>query len=233
MPPAYGVDVTDTAAGRLDVRRRLGHGSSVRGGGVRSSRSDAAARCLWRDLGSIARRVGRRLVTPRCPAADVVADPGVGSSVPQVNTARGTGDDASDAPGNAGGPYSGPAATASTRIDSADLVLDKTHVDPFVAGATPPGGSRCATPDPTSRSARSGSTDTLPPGVSLVSATGTGWSCAASGADLVCTRLTPTETLAVGASLPVITVVIAIPDDTAPGTTLTNSASVTDRTFDP
>ena len=230
---AYGIDVTDT----LPVGWEYVDGTArvvVSGGGVQAIEPIVAGRVLlWRDLGSIANGESVVVSFSAVPTTDVVTDPGVGASVAQVNSARGTGVDASRAPGNATGPYSAPAATASTRIDSADLVLDKTHVEPFVAGAdaTWRVAVRNAGPDVAVGPFRVA--DTLPPGVSLVSATGTGWSCAASGADLVCTRLTPTETLAVGASLPVISVVVAIPDDTAPGTTLTNAASVTGRTFDP
>ena len=76
-------------------------------------------------------------------------------------------------------------------------------------------------------------TDTLPSGVTLSSATGTGWSCAASGLTITCQRTNPTATLAAGASLPLITVVTDVPTATPAGTTFTNSATVTGRTFDP
>ena len=230
---AYGIDVRDTLPAGweyVDDSARV----VVSGGGAQSVEPIVVGRELfWGDLGSIANGESVVVTYSAVPTPSVVGNPGVGASVPHVNTARGTGVDASDAPGNATGPYSGPAATASTRIDSADLVLDKTHVEPFTAGAdaTWRVAVRNAGPDVAVGPFRV--KDTLPPGVSLVSATGNGWSCAASGADLDCTRLSPTETLAVGASLPVISVVVAIPDDTAPGTTLTNSASVTGRTYDP
>jgi uncharacterized repeat protein (TIGR01451 family) len=70
-------------------------------------------------------------------------------------------------------------------------------------------------------------TDTLPAGVTFLSATGAGWTCTTTGdVSVSCTRLT----LVAGATAPTITVVV-----TAPGqaTTLTNSASVASTTADP
>ena len=230
---AYGIDVTDT----LPPGWTYVDGSArvvVSGGGAQSLEPVVAGRVLlWRDLGSIANGESAVVTFAASPGPGVVNEPGVGSTVLHTNSARGTGVDASDATGNATGSYSGAAATASTRIDSADLVLDKTHLDPVVAGTdalwrvtvTNNGADVAVGPFRV--------TDTLPSGVSFVSAAGTGWSCAASGATVTCTRLTPGETLARGASLPVISLRMAIPDDTAPGTTLTNSATVTGRTYDP
>lgn len=230
---AYGIDVTDTLPPNWEYVAGTAR-VVVSGGGAQSIEPTVAGRLLtWSDLGSIANGESVVVTYSAVPTPAVVADPGVGASVPHVNTARGTGVDASDAIGNATGPYSGPAATASTRIDSADLVLDKTHVEPVVAGDDATWRVSVTNRGPDVAVGPFRVTDTLPAGVSLVSATGTGWSCAASGADLDCTRLSPTETLAVGASLPVLSVVVQVPADTAPGTTLTNSASVTGRTHDP
>jgi uncharacterized repeat protein (TIGR01451 family) len=230
---AFGVDVVDTLPEGWEYVEDSAR-VVVSGGGAQAIEPVVLGRLLaWNDLGSIANGESVVVSFSAVPTADVVTDPGVGASVPQVNSARGTGVDSSDAPGNATGPYSGPAATATTRIGSADLVVDKTHVDPFVAGGEGTWRVAVRNAGPDVAVGPFEVTDTLPAGVTLVSATGTGWSCAASGADIDCTRLAPGETLAVGASLPVVTVVVAIPDDTAPGTTLSNSASVTGRTYDP
>ena len=70
-------------------------------------------------------------------------------------------------------------------------------------------------------------TDTLPAGVTFVSAAGAGWACLNSGdVSVTCTR----PALQSGAPAPLVTVVV-----TAPGSagTLTNSADVTSATFDP
>ena len=132
------------------------------------------------------------------------------------------------------GPYSGPAATASTRIDSADLVLDKTHVDPVVAGA-----------DATWRVAVTNTgadvavgpfrvTDTLPAGRLARVRDRHGLVVRGIRCHLDCTRLTPGETLAVGGQ----PAGASRSSSTSPTTprrarTLTNSATVTGRTYDP
>ena len=230
---AYGIDVADT----LPPNWTYVGGSArvvVSGAGAQPVEPLVVGRLLlWRDLGSIGSGESVVVTFGAVPGPDVVDDPGVGASVAHVNTARGTGVDTSGASGNASGSYSGPEATASTRIDSADLVLDKTHVGPFVAGDDATWRVVVTNRGPDVAVGPFRVADTLPAGVSLVSATGTGWSCAASGATLDCTRLAPGETLAVGASLPVLSVVVQVPDDTAPGSTLTNAASVTGRTHDP
>ena len=60
-------------------------------------------------------------------------------------------------------------------------------------------------------------TDTLPAGVTFVSATGTGWTCTNSGnVSVTCTR----PTLATGATAPTITVVVTAPAQAA---SLTNT----------
>jgi large repetitive protein len=70
-------------------------------------------------------------------------------------------------------------------------------------------------------------TDTLPPGVTFVSATGSGWTCTHNGnITVTCTR----ASLASGASAPVITLVVKAP---AVPTSLANHANVTSTTFDP
>src|SRR5207244_12810091 len=68
-------------------------------------------------------------------------------------------------------------------------------------------------------------TDTLPAGVTFVSASGTGWTCSQSGGIVTCTR----ASLAVGAA-PAITIVVTAPNE---GGTLTNTASVSASTSDP
>ncbi|MFN8168623.1 MAG: hypothetical protein U0S36_07540 [Candidatus Nanopelagicales bacterium] len=69
-------------------------------------------------------------------------------------------------------------------------------------------------------------TDTLPAGLVLVSATGSGWSCAAVASTVTCTR----PSLATGTSAPLVTVVATAPDQPA---TLVNTAAVTSTTADP
>ena len=69
--------------------------------------------------------------------------------------------------------------------------------------------------------------DTLPPGVTFVSASGSGWACSHAGdASVTCTR----ATLANGATAPTISVVVTAPSSPA---SLTNSAQVLASTLDP
>ena len=64
-------------------------------------------------------------------------------------------------------------------------------------------------------------TDTLPPGTTYVSASGTGWSCGQAAGVVTCTR---SDALAAGSTYPVITIVVTAPNDVcAP---LTNLAQV-------
>ena len=69
--------------------------------------------------------------------------------------------------------------------------------------------------------------DTLPAGVTFVSATGTGWTCTNAGnVSVTCTR----PTLATGTTAPVITIVVTAP---AQGAALTNSATVSSTSTTP
>ena len=70
-------------------------------------------------------------------------------------------------------------------------------------------------------------TDTLPAGLSYVSATGTGWSCSAAGQNVTCTR---TGSLAVGASTSTISLTVAVTAAALPS--INNTATVTGTNFD-
>ncbi|WP_299873757.1 hypothetical protein [uncultured Cocleimonas sp.] len=70
-------------------------------------------------------------------------------------------------------------------------------------------------------------TDTLPTGLSYVSATGSGWNCSASGQNVTCTR---TGNLAVGSSTSVITLTVAVGNSASPS--ISNTASVSGTNFD-
>ena len=95
------------------------------------------------------------------PQAAVVGDPGVGSTIPHTNTLAVHATDATGATGNADGPYTDPPVTATVRIDSADVTIDKSHTGNAVrrhqASRTP---WSCPTSAPTPRSGRSPSSTT-------------------------------------------------------------------------
>ena len=70
-------------------------------------------------------------------------------------------------------------------------------------------------------------TDTLPAGLSYVSATGTGWNCSAASQNVTCTR---TGSLAVGASTSTITLTVAVGAAASPS--INNTARVAGSNFD-
>lgn len=194
----------------------------------------------WADLGELAPGESLTVTFDATPGTDVTTLPGVGSSTAHVNDTSVTAVDGSAAPGNLDGPYAD-VDDAQTRIDQVDLSIDKSHIDPPVAGeefdwtiivSNAAGGDTAVGPFTV--------VDTLPPttdGVELVSAGGTGWSCdPATGptveTELECTRTNAADTLAAGASFPAITVTFDIPSDLAEGTVITNDVTIDGRTYE-
>lgn len=114
----------------------------------------------------------------------------------------------------------------TTVTASADLSIDKIGPATVVAGGRMVYTLSVTNHGP-SRANDVSVLDTLPPGVTFVSASGTGWSCTNAGsASITCTR----PTLASGATAPAITVVLTAP---AAASSITNSASVSSSTSDP
>lgn len=190
----------------------------------------------WNGLGNLAPTQQVQIVFQARPTAAVAIlppageGPGVGSSVRHINSTSSTATDVTNATGNASGTYGAGPATASTRIDAVDLVMDKSHTDTPVAGS----------PFRWFLDVRNASTtdtgvgpftvtDTLPAGVSYVSATGTDWSCGNVAQLVTCTR---GGTIAPSGTLDRITVTVTLPSDMPAGTTLTNSATVGGRTYE-
>ena len=103
----------------------------------------------------------------------------------------------------------------------ADLTVAKTHSGNFTQGQN---GTYTITASNAGGAATSGTvtiSDTLPAGLSYVSATGTGWTCGAVGQTVTCTR---SDALAAGASYPAITLTVAVASNSA--LSLTNTATV-------
>jgi uncharacterized repeat protein (TIGR01451 family) len=116
---------------------------------------------------------------------------------------------------------------AVTNVPIANLALAKSHSGNFSTGAN---GSYTLTVSNAGPSAASGTTtvtDTLPAGFTFVSATGTGWSCSAAAQVVTCAN---GSGIAVGGSLPAITLVVSVAAN-APAS-LTNTATVSNPTFD-
>ena len=184
------------------------------------------------DVGDLA--VGETLVVrfTAAPTSAVLSNPMVGSLVPHTNAASATGDDATHSPGNLDGPYTG-SDTADAHIDSADVVMTKTHGGPVVAGSTftwkldvSNNGNDVAVGQFTV-------SDEVPVGPTLVSAAGAGWSCSVVARQVTCQRTNGNDTLASGASFATIVLTMTVADNVAEGTKYLNEASVANRTYDP
>ncbi len=195
--------------------------------------SGAQKRLVWTDLGDLLPGQSLTITYRSTPQAAVVTNPGVGASVAQTNTAVADGLDATDEPGNASGQYGNRPGSAVTRIDSADVRIVKSHSGSPVAGATFTWSLAVSNAGPDRAVGPFVVTDTIQSPQTLVSASGTGWSCSVVGQALSCQRTNGADTLASGASFPVISVRVTTPDTTAAGTVLTNTADVSARTYDP
>ncbi|MEW5302393.1 MAG: hypothetical protein WDW36_005185 [Sanguina aurantia] len=141
---------------------------------------------------------------------------------------------AATSPSGTGNPASPPSATcstattscssATTTVQSPALTLTKTHTGNFTVGVNGVytltlGNSSAAGTAPTSGTVTV--TDTLPTGLTFVSAAGTGWTCSATGQVVTCTS---TAVIAAGASAPAITLTVGVAAAAAPS--VTNAASV-------
>jgi len=186
----------------------------------------------WTRTGTMLPGQSANVTFQATPTTDVILDPGVGSGVAHTNSARVFAQDATGESGNLDGPYGGDPATASTRIDSADLTVTKTHDDPVQAGADATWHVTVTNDGADTAVGTFEVTDAIPAGTTFVSASGTGWTCTGT-TTVTCVHGDDSEQLANGASLPVLTIVTAVPATTAAGTTLTNTAHATDRTYDP
>ncbi len=112
------------------------------------------------------------------------------------------------------------AAGQSTFNATIDLALTKSHTGNFTVGTN---GTYTLTVSNVGNASSTGTTtvtDTLPNGLTYVSATGTDWSCTASGQTVTCTN---SSQLAGGASSS-IALTVAVSNAASPG--VTNTASV-------
>lgn len=232
---AYKVDAVDTLPENWTYRANSA-AVSVNGAPTQQIEPGVSGRILtWTNLGTIAPGQSIVITLTAASTSAVVTAPGVGAGVAHVNSVATTAQDATGKTGNKTGPYNDSPASAQTRIDSADVQVVKTVDTPFVAGATGKwnllvsnNGSDTAVGPFVVR-------DTLPAGQTFVSAIGTGWTCTYDvGTRLIeCTRTVAGNTLASGMAFPAIAVAASLAADVASGTSYTNTAAVTARTFDP
>ncbi len=112
-------------------------------------------------------------------------------------------------------------------ILSADLSIAKAHTGNFIVGANGTYTLTVTNNGPSTASATITVTDTLPTGLSYVSATGSGWSCSFSAPNVVCNNASP-----LGASASSQNVLnVAVSSSAVPS--VTNTASVSSPTSDP
>ena len=126
-------------------------------------------------------------------------------------------------PGFAGG---GTREYFANYVSQADLSITKSDApDPVTPGGTLTYTLTVTNGGPTGATSVS-VTDTLPAGVTFVSASGAGWTCTQSGGTVTCTR----ASLAAAATATITIVVTVNPTTTG---TITNTATVTSVTADP
>lgn len=116
---------------------------------------------------------------------------------------------------------------AVSNLETADLSIDKTHANDFVARMEDSFSITVENLGPNDIPGVVTVVDTLPPELDFVSASGTDWSCGAAGPDVTCTHPGP---LNVNDSLPAITVTTFVNESAAPG--VTNTAQVSSDLFD-
>ncbi len=123
-------------------------------------------------------------------------------------------------------PTNDSASTTTSVTASADLAIAKTGPATVEAGARVVYTLSVRNQGPSSAQTVS-VVDTLPPGVTFVSASGAGWSCSHdTNVSVTCKR----PVIASGASAPAITVAVTAPNHVS---SITNSAVVSSATFDP
>ncbi len=116
---------------------------------------------------------------------------------------------------------------AVSNLETADLSIDKSHTGDFIARQNEEFAINVENFGPNDIPGVVTVTDTLPPELTFVSASGTGWSCGAVGQNVTCTHPGP---LNINQSLPEITVTTFVTEAAAPG--VTNTASVSSALFD-
>ncbi len=126
-------------------------------------------------------------------------------------------------------PANNTATDTDTVVAAADLSITKTTASSFSVGSNAVYTLTATNSGPQSAAGTITVSDTLPAGLTYVSATGTGWACSAAGQVVTCTRAGPVTS---GTTLPAITLTVAVGAAAAPS--VTNTATVaSNTTFDP
>ena len=114
-----------------------------------------------------------------------------------------------------------------TNTPVSDLSISKTHSGNFKTGQNGTYTIVVSNNGPNNEPGPIVVTDTLPAGLTYVSATGSDWACSASGQIVTCNRA---GSLAVGATTTNITLTVSVGSSASPS--VTNTASVTATNFD-
>ncbi|MDQ1722663.1 MAG: large repetitive protein, partial [Pseudonocardiales bacterium] len=190
----------------------------------------------WTGLGTLNAAAVLTIALTATPQSGVSGSPGVGLVVNHTNSASSLAQDATGATGNGTGSYTAGPGSAVAHIASADVSVTKVVGAAPVAGGT---GSWTLTVRNTGPNPATGPftvtdqfSNPLPSGISSVSASGAGWSCA-TAAPISCQRTVAGDTLASGATFPVITVGYSVDPSVPDGSTLSSTATVSARTQDP
>jgi uncharacterized repeat protein (TIGR01451 family) len=112
-------------------------------------------------------------------------------------------------------------------VTVADLAITKSHAGNFTVGTNGVYTLTVRNNGPSDAAGTITVTDTLPAGLTYVSASGTGWTCGAAGQAVTCTRPGP---LTNGATAPSITLTVSVGAAAYPSAT--NTATVSNPTFD-
>ncbi len=115
------------------------------------------------------------------------------------------------------------ASDVTTIIPGQDLTVAKSHAGNFIQGQT--GAQFTVTVTNSGGSPTSGAVtlvDTIPAGLTLTAATGTGWTCGLTGATANCTR---SDALAPGASYAPVTITVDVAPNAPPSVTNTVTVS--------
>ncbi|HEX3559239.1 MAG TPA: DUF11 domain-containing protein [Pyrinomonadaceae bacterium] len=125
-------------------------------------------------------------------------------------------------------PANNTATDTDSIVSAADLSITKAAASTFAVGNNASYTLTVHNAGPQSATGTITVTDTLPAGLSYVSASGTGWTCSNASGTVTCTNPGP---LASGANLSAITLSVGVAAAAAPS--VSNTASVSNATFDP
>jgi uncharacterized repeat protein (TIGR01451 family) len=112
-------------------------------------------------------------------------------------------------------------------VPVADLAITKSHTGNFTVGINGVYTLNVTNNGPSPTTGTITVTDTLPTGLTYVSATGTGWTCGAVGQVVTCTRPSPLNS---GVAAPAITLTVSVAMAASPS--VTNTATVSSGAFD-